>query len=95
MEYYCLGKNHASELLNSKFIRCQNPYQRQNIKILSTFQREKTPTWGKFLKFEFFLSEKIWLYRYYQNKNQFPVTSSSHINLTMKLLIKLYLLHQK
>ena len=64
MEYYCLGKNHASELLSSKFIRCQ-------------------------------ISEKIWLYRYYQSKNQLPATSSSHINLTMKLLIKLYLLHQK
>ena len=26
MEYYSLGKNHASGTLSSKLIRCQNPY---------------------------------------------------------------------
>ena len=53
------------------------------------------PTWANFLGFEFFLSEKTRLHRHYQNKNQLLVTSSSCINVTMKLLIKLYLLAQK
>ena len=39
----------------------------------------------------FFLSEKTRLYRYYQNKNQRGVTSSSYTILIMILLIKLYL----
>ena len=51
------------------------------------------PIWTKFLKF--ILSEKTRSHRYYQNKNQPVVTSSSYINLTMKLLIKSYLLTQK
>ena len=52
-------------------------------------------TWEKLLEFEFFLSKKISLYWYYQNKNQLMVTSCSCINLTMKLLIKSYLLAHK
>ena len=40
-KYYCLGKNHVSEALSSKFIRCQNPYQLQNSKILTTLQGHK------------------------------------------------------
>ena len=53
------------------------------------------PIWAKVLEFDFFLSEEKRLYRYYQDKNQFVVTSSSYISLTMKLLIKSYLLAQK
>ena len=47
----------------------------------------QNPTWAK----NFFL-EKTRLCKYHKNKNQFEVTSSSYINLTMKLLIKSYLL---
>ena len=36
----------------------------------------------------FFLSKKTRLYRYYHNRNQLGVISSSYINLSMKLLIK-------
>ena len=57
--------------------------------------RAQKPTWAKFLEFESFLSEKTRLHIYYQNKNQLVVTSSSCINLTIKLLIKLYLLAPK
>ena len=53
------------------------------------------PTWDKFLEFEFFLTEKTRLHKYYQNKNQLVVTLYSYIHLTMKLLIKSYLLAQK
>ena len=94
MEYYCLDKNHASGTLNSRFIGCLNPYQLQNLKILDISGALK-PTWAKFWEFEFFLSEKTRLYRYYQNKNQLVVASSSYINLTMKLLIKSFSLAQK
>ena len=41
MEYYYLGKHHASGILSSKFIGCQNLYQLQNLKILLTFQGHK------------------------------------------------------
>ena len=44
--------------------------------------------------FDFFISEKTRLYRSYQNKNQLVVTSSSYINLKMKLLMESYLLAQ-
>ena len=57
----------------------------QNFVDISVAQR---PTWAKFLEFGFFLSEKTRLYICYLNKNQLGVTSSSYINLTMKLLIK-------
>ena len=75
MDYYCLGKNHASETLCSKFIRCQNPYQLQNFIFFNSSGAQK-PTWAKFLEFEFFLAEKARLYRYHQNKNQLEVTLS-------------------
>ena len=57
----------------------------QNIFDMSEAQK---PTWAKFLEFNFFYLKKTRLYRYYQNKNQLRVTSSSYISLTMKLLIK-------
>ena len=44
---------------------------------------------GKIFGICFFLTEKTRLYRYYQNKNQLGVKSSSYINFTMKLLIKI------
>ena len=98
MEYYCFGGNHVSGTSSSKFTRCQNPYQlvakSQNFVDISGTQKQK-PTRAKFLEVEFFLSEKKRLYRYYQNKNQLEVTSSSYINLRMKLLIKSYLIAQK
>ena len=53
------------------------------------------PIWAKFLEFDFFLSEKTRLHRYCQNKNELVVTSSSYINLTMKFLLKSYLLAKK
>ena len=84
MECYCLDENHASRTLSSRFIGFQNPYQLQNLKILLTFQWHKN-TGTKFLEFEFFSSEKTRLQRYYQNKNQLLVTSSSYINLAIKL----------
>ena len=83
---------HAIIKTSSKLTRCQNPYQLQNLKILLKFQGHKNPhrwiVWN-------FLCEKKRLYRYYQNKNQLGVISSSYINLTMKLLIKSYVLAQK
>ena len=42
-------------------------------------------TWAKFLELKFFLSEKARLCRYHQNKKELGVTSSSYINLTMRL----------
>ena len=44
MEYYCLGENRGprkSLKLSSKFFRCKNPNQLQNLKLLSTFQGHK------------------------------------------------------
>ena len=37
-------KNHTSGTLRSKFIGCQDPYQLQNLKILSTFSGMQIPT---------------------------------------------------
>ena len=65
---------HASGILSSKFIGYQNPYQLQNLKILSTFQRRTKTYMGRIFE------------------NPLVVTSSSYINLTMKLLIKSNLL---
>ena len=52
MKYYCLSENHAFGTLSSKFFKCQNPYQLQNLKILSTFQEHKNPhgqnLWNKY-----------------------------------------------
>ena len=42
-KYHCLGENHASGTLSSKFIRCQNPCQLQHLKTLLTFQGHKNP----------------------------------------------------
>ena len=50
---------------------------------------------GKIVGIWLFLSETTRLYRYYQSKYQLNVTSSSYTNLTMKLLVKLYLWTQK
>ena len=52
-------------------------------------------TWAKFLKTDFFLFEKTRLCRYYENKNQLVVTSSSYISLMMKLLVASYLIAQR
>ena len=52
-------------------------------------------TLAKFLDFVFFfLPEKTRLCRHYENKNQLGVTSSSYINLTKKLFLKLNLFHK-
>ena len=79
----------ASGILILKFIRCQNTYQLQNLKIISIFQEHKNPHGQTFWNL-FFLSKKTWLYRYYHNRNQLGVILSSYINLSMKLLIKLW-----
>ena len=69
--------------INFKFICCQNSYQLQKI----LHFRETNTLWANFLEFGFFtwkfktiyiLPEQKWL----------GFTSSSYINLTMKLLIK-------
>ena len=65
---------------NFKFIWCQSPYQLQ--KNLH-FRGTKTHM-GKLFGIWIFLPEKSRLYRYYQ----LGFTSSSYINLTIKLLIK-------
>ena len=75
-------------------IRCQNPYQPQNLKILLTFWGCKIPLGQNFWNL-FIFTCKVYmtsLCRYHENKNQLGVTSSSKINLTIKLLIKLSLL---
>ena len=43
IEYYCLHENPTSVTLSSKLMWCQNPYQQQNLKILSTVQGHKNP----------------------------------------------------
>ena len=67
----------------------------QNFVDISRAAQKHNTQQTKFLEFEFFLSGKGRLHSYYQNKNQLVVISSSYINLTMKLLIKLYLLAKK
>ena len=57
-EYYCLGKIHASEALNSKLIRCQNSCQFKNLKILTTFQRDKSPYEQSFSSWIFYVKEQ-------------------------------------
>ena len=54
-EYYCFGENGGSGTLSLKFIWCQNPYQLQNLKILSTFQGHKNPHGQNFLNLIFFI----------------------------------------
>ena len=48
VKYYSLGE--ISVIFCSKFVRCQSPYQLQNLKILLP----QNPTQTKFLEFEFF-----------------------------------------
>ena len=87
-KYYCLGKNHVSEALSSKFMRCQNPYQLQNSKILTTLQGHKNlHVQCKMFGVGFFLSGRTRLYRYYQRKTQVGIIPSSYINLAIKLLL--------
>ena len=80
MEYYCLGKNKASEMFCSKLIRCKSPCRLQNLKILLILWSHKNPCGQNFWNLNFFIPEKLRLYRYYQNKNQLGFTSSSYIN---------------
>ena len=90
-----MDENHASGALISMSFGCQNAHQLENLKILSIFQGHKDPHEQNFWNLIFFSSGKTRLHRYYQNKNQLVVTSSSYLNLTMKLLIKSYLLAKK
>ena len=57
MEYYCLGKNQASETFCSKFIKCQSSYQLQNLEILSTLWGHKNPCGQNFWNLFFFTSK--------------------------------------
>ena len=84
VEYYSLGKNQASET----FIRCQSPYQLQNLKTLLTLWGHKNPHGQNFRDLKLFYL-KSQSYRYYNEKNQVGPTSSLYINLTVKLLIEL------
>ena len=70
-------------------VRCQTPYQLQNIKILSTLRGHKNRHGQNFWNFNFFYLTRQ-SYRYYQEKNQVgpPSIHNQYINLTMKLLIK-------
>ena len=88
MEYYCFGKvmHLGYEVQNILGIKIHTSYKIS--KFCWHFRGTKTRKGKKFWNLNFFLFEKIRLYRYYQNKNQLGVTSSSYINLTMKLLIK-------
>ena len=87
VEYYSLGKNQGSETFCWKFIRCQSPYQLQNLKTLLTLWGHKNPHGQNFGNLNFFYL-KSQSYRYYHEKNQVGPTSSLYINLTLKLLIK-------
>ena len=80
MEYYCLGKHHASGTIISNWFGVKIHTSCKKFYIL----RGQKRTWANFLEFGFFLPENSRLYRYYQ----LGFTSSSYINLTMKLLIK-------
>ena len=55
IEYCCLGENHLSGTLSSKLIRCQSPYQLQNLEILLTFQRHKNSHGQNFWNLIFFI----------------------------------------
>ena len=54
-KYYCLNANHAPGTLSWKFIRCQNPYHLQNLKILSSFQGHKNSHGQNFWNLIFFI----------------------------------------
>ena len=70
-------------------VSCQNPYQLQNLNILSTLRGHKNRHGQNFWNFNFFYLTRQ-SYRYYQEKNQVgpPSIHNQYINLTMKLLIK-------
>ena len=87
MEYDCLGENCGFGTLSLKFVRCQNPYQQQNLKILSTFQGHKIPRGQNFWNL-FFLSEKTRLLDITSTKINL---GSPHLH-TTKLLMKSHLL---
>ena len=59
VEYFCLGKNQASETLCPKLVRCQSAYQLQNLKILLTLWGYKNPCGQSFLNLNF-LPEKTY-----------------------------------
>ena len=63
VEYYCLGKNEASDTFCSKFIRCQSPYQLQNLKTLLTLCWHKNSHGQNFWNLNFFYL-KSQSYRY-------------------------------
>ena len=89
MEYYFLGKNHASgTLLSLNLLDVKIHTSGKISKFCQHFRGTKT-NMGKRFGISIFLLEKTKLYRYYQNKRQFAVTSSLYINLIMKLLMKL------
>ena len=67
VEYYCLGKNQASETFCSKFIRCQIPNQLQNLKILLTLWGHKNPCGQNFRNLNFFFLKRQ-SYRYCHEK---------------------------
>ena len=76
------GQNQASET------SVQSLYQLQNFKILLTLWGHKNPRGQNIWNWNFFYLKRQG-YRYYYRKNQVEPTSSSYINLTTKLLIKL------
>ena len=82
-----MDKNQASETFCSKFGRCQSPKQLQNLKILLPLWGHKNPYQQNVWNLNFFYLKRQ-VCRYYQEKNQVGLTSS-YINLTMKLFIKL------
>ena len=68
---YCLQKGHAPRTFYSNCVRCQNPCEQQNFKILSTFQGQKNPQGQNFWKLIFlYITEKTRLYRSYSNKKR-------------------------
>ena len=75
-----LGQKSCIWNINFKFIWCQNPYQLQK----SLHFRGTKSHMSKLFGIWSFLPEKSRPYRYYQH----GFTSSSSINLKMKLLIK-------
>ena len=93
MEYDCLGENCGSGTLSLKFIRCQNPCQLQNLKILSRFQGHKIPYELNIWK-PVFISERTRLYRDHQNKSYTGIAPSTYLSLTVKLLMKSHFFSQ-
>ena len=55
MEQYCWDKDRASEAFGARFIGCQIPYQLQNLRILSTFERHKSPHGQNFWNLDLFI----------------------------------------